>query len=65
MIDRTTKILLALTALALFVNAAQGFLNPKPVNAAGSFSCSGTAKANAWGGTTASIGGYDLSLDCH
>jgi len=32
--------------------------------AAGSIKCSGELKANAWGGTEASIGGYKIDIRC-
>ena len=62
--NRTTQIILAAIALGLFVNALTPLLRPAPVAAADSFSCSGKLKANAWGGTTANIGGYEVELDC-
>jgi hypothetical protein len=63
-IDSFTKLLLALIALGLFANALSPLLRPKPVRAANSTTCKGTLKANAWGGTEASIGGYDVDVTC-
>jgi hypothetical protein len=64
MIDRCTKILLVLIALGLFANAIAPFGRPLPVRAADSFKCEGELKANAWGGTEATIGGYKVDLSC-
>ena len=64
MIDRTTKMLLALIVLGLFANAAVPFLHPHAVKAGSDLTCSGALKANAYGGTEATIGGYELHLSC-
>jgi hypothetical protein len=64
MIDRTTKLLLLVIALGLFANAVALLIRPQQAHAAGSLSCTGEIKANAWGGTTASIGGYNVDVKC-
>jgi hypothetical protein len=65
MTDRTTKILLVVIALGLFANALALLLRPAPASAQNSFSCTGELRANAWGGTTASIGGYGVDVKCN
>lgn len=62
--DTATKIILGAIALGLFANALEPLLRPLPVKAGSSFSCTGTLTANAWGGTTSSIGGYGVKVDC-
>jgi hypothetical protein len=63
--DRTTKVLLALIALGLWLNAlAPMFRTPRVVRAADKLTCKGELKANAWGGTSATIGGYDVDVTC-
>jgi hypothetical protein len=66
MIDRATKVILAVIAFGLLANALTPLVRPVSVAAAGgSLSCRGELKANAWGGTAATIGGYEVALDCH
>ena len=62
--DRTTKVLLLLIAVGLWVSALAPLLRPKTIRAASSTTCTGTLKANAWGGGTANIGGYDVDVSC-
>jgi hypothetical protein len=64
MTDRTTKLLLLLIALAIFANTVVSLTRPVRARAADSFSCDGTLKANAYGGTQATIGGYKVDIDC-
>ena len=66
MIDRTTKIILAVIAFGLLANAIGPLLRPIPVAAqrSSSFSCSGKINVNAWGADKPTIGGYSVSLDC-
>jgi hypothetical protein len=64
--DRTTKLLLAIIALGLWLNAmAPVFRTQRIVRAADKLTCKGELKANAWGGTAATIGGYDVDVTCH
>ncbi len=63
--DRTTKLLLALIAVGLWLNAVALLFHPvRAVRASGKITCDGKLKANAWGGTEASIGGYDVDVTC-
>jgi hypothetical protein len=64
MIDRTTKIILIALALGLFANAIVPLVRPTVTSAAGGSHCTGTIKANAWGGTEPSIGGYQVDVNC-
>lgn len=64
--DKTTKMLLALIALGLWLNAiAPMFRAQRTVRAADKLTCKGELKANAWGGAAATIGGYDVDVTCH
>jgi hypothetical protein len=64
-IDRTTKLLLLLVAVGLWINVLVSlFRSPATVKASESVHCKGTLTANAWGGTEATIGGYDVDLNC-
>jgi hypothetical protein len=50
--DKTTKLLLGVIALGLWLNAIIRLLRPgKTAKASGSFKCMGDLKANAWGGS--------------
>jgi len=64
--DRTTKLLLALIAAGLFLNASIQLWTPASVQAQLSVppTCTGELKANAWGGIKETIGGYDITLKC-
>jgi hypothetical protein len=63
--DKTTKLPLAVIALGLWLNAFVPLLRPaRTVKASESFKCTGDLKANAWGGTEASIGGYRVDISC-
>lgn len=64
MIDRTTKLLLLLIALGLLANAVALLLHPVKTLAASPFSCDGELKANAFGATAPSLGGYKASFSC-
>jgi hypothetical protein len=64
MIDRTTKMILILAVLGLWLNAIAPLFHPKSVAAQNPFTCTGEIKVNAWGATTTSIGGYNVKLDC-
>jgi hypothetical protein len=63
-IDKTTKIVLVLLALGLWLNAVAPLLRPRKVSAESPFKCTGDIKVNAWGATAASIGGYNVTLNC-
>lgn len=63
--DKTIKLLLLLIALAIFCNAIALLIHPAHTSAMESFTCDGTLKANAYGGTEATIGGYNVDLRCH
>ena len=64
MVDLTTKIILIAIALGLWLNLAKPILTPPSARAAESYTCKGELKANAWGGTKESIGGYNVDLKC-
>jgi hypothetical protein len=65
MIDRATKTILLVIAVGLLLNAAAPFLRPPAVRAQhAGMDCTGELKANAWGGTVASVGGYSMKLTC-
>ncbi|MBZ5634480.1 MAG: hypothetical protein LAO55_15260 [Acidobacteriia bacterium] len=64
MTDKTTKLLLLAIALGLLANMLVAIFRPVPVKAASTLTCKGEIKANAWGGTTASIGGYEVDVKC-
>jgi hypothetical protein len=64
MADRSTKIILLLIAIGLWINALIPLFRPRVVSAQKSFACKGELKANAWGGTAANIGGYTVKMDC-
>jgi hypothetical protein len=64
MIDRATKVLLTVIAIGLFANVVAPLLYPRPVAAESNLTCTGELKANAWGGTEPSIGGYSMKLTC-
>jgi hypothetical protein len=63
-VDGSTKLLLVLIALGLWANALAPLFRPKTVRASSSATCTGTLKANAWGGEKASIGGYNVDISC-
>jgi hypothetical protein len=62
--DRSAKLLLILIALGLWVNALAPLFRSTTVRASSSTHCTGTLKANAWGGEKATIGGYDVDVNC-
>jgi hypothetical protein len=62
--DRVTKLLLTLIALGLWANALAPAFRSTTVRASSSTHCTGTLKANAWGGEKATIGGYDVDVSC-
>ena len=62
--DKTTKILLLLIALGLFLNVAAQLWRPEQVQAQSRTTCTGELTANAWGGVKEIIGGYSIKLDC-
>lgn len=62
--DTYIKFILTIIALCLF---ALVFGNPpiiKNAVAASVLNCTGEIKANSWGGTEASIGGYKVNVTC-
>ncbi len=62
--DRTTKALLALIALGLWLNAVAPLFHPaRTVRASGKITCDGKLKASAFG-ATAFPGGYDVEVTC-
>jgi hypothetical protein len=58
-----TPVLLTVIAICLVVLTLRT-ISIAPVHAATSLSCTGELKANAWGGTEASIGGYRVDIRC-
>jgi hypothetical protein len=62
MIDRTTKIILALIALGLIANAVTPLVHPTPARAAGSYACEGKMDASPFG--IEYPGGYDIKFKC-
>jgi hypothetical protein len=64
MVDLTTKTILIVIALGIWLNLAKPILTPPSARAADSYTCKGELKANAWGGTKESIGGYNVDLTC-
>lgn len=64
--DWSTKVLLALIAVALVWIAAKPYENPPSVEASRGlgFDCKGDLKAGAWGGVKEVVGGYRISLQC-
>jgi hypothetical protein len=63
--DRTTKLLLALIALGLWLNVvAPLFHQTRVVRAADKITCDGKLKASAFGATEFP-GGYDVDVTCH
>lgn len=62
--DRPIKLLLGLIALGLWANALGPLVHSTTVKASSSTHCTGTLKANAWGGEKATIGGYDVDVSC-
>ncbi len=62
-IDKLTKVLLGIIAIALWMIALNPWLRPVPVAAQEdiSFQCTGKLKARAWGGIE---DGYNVELDC-
>jgi len=63
-VDLYTKCVLTVIALALTIIAVTSLVAVRPAFAQSDTDCSGELKANAFGGTTASIGGYSISLNC-
>ena len=63
-IDRSTKAVLILIAVGLWLNAIAPLIHSTPVRASESFSCNGEVKVNAFGATEPSIGGYKVDLKC-
>lgn len=62
--DLYTKVVLTIIAICLITFAVRlGRLEPV-VRAQTSFQCTGELKANAWGGTRESIGGYRVDVNC-
>jgi hypothetical protein len=64
MVDLTTKGILIVIALGIWLNLAKPILSPPTVRAAESYTCKGELKANAWGGIKETIGGYKVELTC-
>ena len=64
--EKLTKVLLSISAIALWVIALNPWLRPLPVAAEEdvSFDCTGNLTANMSGGIAPSFGGYSITLDC-
>jgi hypothetical protein len=61
--DRTTKVLLALIAIGLWLNAVAPFFPVRAVRASSKITCDGKLKTSAFG-ATAFPGGYDVDVTC-
>lgn len=62
--DLYMKVVLTIIAICLITLAVRlGHLEPV-ARAQTSFRCTGELKANAWGGTEPSIGGYKVDVKC-
>lgn len=62
--DKTTKIILAMIALGLLLNAFTPLMRPRSVRADGPLNCSGEINVSPFGATTPTTGGYEVSLNC-
>ena len=63
-LDLYTKVVLTIIASCLIALTVRlGHLEPV-ARAQTSFKCTGELKANAWGGTASSIGGYKVDVNC-
>jgi len=62
--DTYTKFILSIIALCLVVLVFSKTSIINKAVAATSMHCTGEIKANAWGGTTKSIGGYEVDIKC-
>jgi hypothetical protein len=61
-VDAYTRTILTLIAACLIVLTVNA-LTPR-VRASDSIHCTGTLKANAWGGIESTIGGYNVDVTC-
>ncbi len=63
-IDMYTKTILTVIAICL-LTLSYRLVSPVPeANAQGTVSCTGTLTANAFGGITEIIGGYNVRINC-
>jgi hypothetical protein len=63
--DRTTKLILGVIAVGLWVNAILPMFRPtRTLKASTSFKCSGQLKAKEFGATVANGGGYYVDVTC-
>lgn len=63
-LDLYANVVLTIIAICLIVLTLRAVPLIPQARAAGSIKCTGELKANAWGGTMASIGGYDIDIRC-
>jgi hypothetical protein len=63
-LDTTTKLLLLIIALGLWLVALTPLFHPTTASASGNTHCTGTVKVNPWGSAAPSIGGWDVDLKC-
>jgi hypothetical protein len=61
--DLYVKVVLTVIAACLIALTVNSF-TPALRAASGSTTCKGELKANAWGGTAATLGGYEVKLEC-
>ncbi len=65
MVDRYTKIVLTIIAACLVAIVTRELPLVPPAHAAqSSIQCQGELKANSWGGTEKSLGGYRVDITC-
>lgn len=64
MADRYTKILLTIIAACLVALVARELPLVAPAHAQSGIRCDGELKANSWGGTEKSLGGYRVDITC-
>jgi hypothetical protein len=61
--DRYANLALTVIAFALLAIAFRPEIREARAQSS-SFKCTGTLKANAWGGTTETLGGYEVDVSC-
>lgn len=64
-LDRTTKLLLLLIALGLWLNALTPLFYPVTARAETDSHCTGSITTNSLGGTQPTVGDYAVDVTCH
>jgi hypothetical protein len=64
MADRYTKIVLTIIAVCLVALVARELTLVEPARALDSLRCDGELRANSWGATEKTIGGYRVEITC-